>query len=189
MPASLQPESDRFPFLRPRVVKVSSCLLVVTGAFIGIAFLPGKLEGVYGGHVACACGSTHLADYREGKMILHGLSHPPAEILCRYETDENNVSTIYSLALRGGEEDRPVLKAYPHLLITRFVKLDDGSGGWEWKRPIFGSPARTMRQQEITSSRLLADGTLVTTYYDAGLNPVRHETRPPRYPAKSTDAE
>jgi len=161
-------------------------LLVVVALFGGIALLPGKLEGVYGGHISCLCGSVHLADYRQGKVILHSFSHPPAEIICRYETDENNVSTVYWLASIEGESDTAIMKVYPHLLITRFEKVEDGSVSWEWKRPILGNTRRTIRQQEITSRMVLRNRATVTTYYDNSLNPVRTETKYPRSTPKKS---
>jgi hypothetical protein len=151
--------------------------------------MPRKLEGIYRQGPECMCDCVHFSDYRDGRVILYGTGHPPAEMVCRYETDENNVSTIHLLAQKEGEADTPLLKAYPRLLFTRFVSIEDGTTRWDWKWPAFGAVAKALKEQEITSSKLRNDRALVTTYHDRSLNPIRSETKLPRFPARGVAAE
>ncbi len=177
--------------IRPwRFLVKATCALVAVGAlFIGIALLPGKLEGIYRQGPRCMCDSIHFSHYQDGRMVLYGTAHPPAEIFCRYETDADNVSTIHLLALKEGEADMPFMKAYPRLLVTRFVKIEDGSSCWDWKWPVSGETRKAIEEQAITSRKVKGDGSLVTTYHDQSLNPIRSETRLPRFPAKSVTAD
>ncbi len=174
---------------RTFILKATFGLVGAVALFLGIALMPGKLEGIYRQGPSCMCDSVHFSDYRDGRMILYGTGHPPAEIFCRYETDANNVSTIHILGFKEGEEDIPFMKAYPRLLVTRFVKIEDGSSRWDWKWPAFGEVAEALKNQEITSSKLRGDRSLVTTYHDRSLNPIRSETRLPRFPARGVTAE
>jgi len=54
-----------------RLIRTVVMLLILAALFLGIAFLPGKLEGgVYSHGISCMCDSLHFMDYREGRMIV-----------------------------------------------------------------------------------------------------------------------
>lgn len=166
----------------PKLIRAVVVLVVLLALFLGIALLPGKLEnGVYFHGVSCMCDSLHFMEYRMGKMIMYGTDHPPADIWARYETGADNVTTIYWLPLKEDEPETVLARAYPHLLITRFVYAENGTTEWAWRRPRIGRVAKALKEQEIRSFKLLPDNTLITTFYDRALNPVRTESKPPKF--------
>lgn len=176
-------------FILPKLIRAFVVLLVLVVLFLGIALLPGKLEGgVYSHGISCMCDSLHFMDYREGRMIVYGTEHPPAEIWARYENGSDNVTTIYWLPLKEEEPETILARAYPHLLITRFVYAEDGATEWAWRRPKIGKVAKALKEQPIRSFKLLPDKTLVTTYYDGALNGVRTEVKPPKAQRKAHEA-
>jgi len=90
------------------------------------------------------------------------------------------------LPLKEDEPETILARAYPRLLITRFVYAENGVTEWAWRRPKIGKVAKALKEQAITSLKLLPDKTLVTTYYDHNLNPVRTESKAPKFRHKAS---
>ena len=55
-------------------------LLLLALVFLGIAFLPGSVEGNYRGRIvsACGCDGISFLNLRQGRMIHYYSAHPPA---------------------------------------------------------------------------------------------------------------
>ena len=154
-------------------------LLLLALVFLGIAFLPGSVEGNYRGRIvsSCGCDSVNFLNLRSGVMIKYSSAHPPADIMGRYQMAANGVVEVWLTNWREGEPEKLVFKAYSRFLITQFVSAEDGRKSWCWKWPSIGKIGESLRFQEIHSSILKKEGTWTREVYDQNLKWIRHETK------------
>ena len=153
-------------------------LLLLALVFLGIAFLPGNVEGNYRGLASsCGCDSVTFLNLRDGLLIEYRSAHPPATIMGRFQMSENGVVDVWLTNWREGEPDKLIFKAYPRFLITRFVAVEGGQASWHWKWPSIGNIGESLRFQEIHSTILKKEGTWIREVYDRDLRWIRHETK------------
>lgn len=83
------------------------------------------------------------------------------------------------------------MKAYPRLLLTKFVAQANGEVYWCWKRPLFGVTRQAFKSQEISSMVLGRDGVLRRKIYDSEFRLIRREvkTGPNQWAEQDTSSE
>jgi hypothetical protein len=79
--------------------------------------------------------------------------------------------------LRADEPEKLFMKAYPRLLITKFVGQSDGEVYWCWKWPLFGVTKEAYKSQEISSIILERDGSTKRLIYDQDFRLIRREIK------------
>jgi hypothetical protein len=152
-------------------------LLLLGGLFLGIAFLPGQVEGNYRGIASsCGCDGITFINLREGKLITYHSAHPPAWLSGRYQ-NANGAVELYLDGLRSKEAENMFMKAYPRFLITKFVSDSEGEVYWCWKWPAIGRIGESLRTQEVTAMRIGEDGVTRRNVFDCDLKPVRSEIK------------
>jgi hypothetical protein len=149
---------------------------LLAGAVAGYAFLPGSIEGSYGGKsVKCMCDSTNFMQYRDGTGILYASGHPPAGYYYRYETGSDGSVLIYSVPMRPEETETLAFRAYPRRLLTKFVDVDSGESEWLWKLRHSAELKEVVSTQEIVKTRWLDDERVARTFYSSDLVELRTE--------------
>jgi hypothetical protein len=149
--------------------------------FVGIGMLPGDIEGIYRGMgTQCMCDSVNFIQFRDGKMIMFSSAHPPAVLFGRYETNADGSVAVYMSPDKEGESEKRIFTATPRLWFTRFKSANDASEDWQWKSPVFGTVKTTIRDQEVSSSMIKRDRTVVMTIFNSGLKEIRTETKQPK---------
>lgn len=152
-------------------------LLLLGGSFLGVAFLPGEVEGNYRGIASsCGCDGITFINLRDGKMITYHSAHPPAWLSGRYQKGNDTVE-LYLSSLRSKEGETMLMKAYSRFLITKFVDASEGKEYWCWKWPAIGSIGESLRTQEVSAMRIGEDGVTRRNVFDCDLKLVRSEIK------------
>jgi hypothetical protein len=162
----------------PRILLRGILILVLLGgSFLGVAFLPGEIEGNYRGIASsCGCDGITFINLREGKMITYFSAHPPAWLSGRYQKAGAAVE-LYLDGLRSDEGETLMMRAYPRLLITKFVDDSEGKEYWCWKWPAVGRIGESLRTQEVSAMRIEEDGVVRRSVFDCDLKLVRSEIK------------
>ena len=171
------------------LLRLAAGCAVLALLLLGIGMLPGSIEGVYKGMgTECMCDSVNFMQFRDGKVIMYGSGHPPADIFGRYESNADGSVAVYMLPYKDGESEELIFSATPRLWFTRFRSADGASGEWYRKSRVFGTVETIIRDQEVSSSMIMGDRTVVKTFYNSALEKVRTETiQPKTKTAKSGD--
>lgn len=154
-------------------------LLLLAIGFVGIAFLPGSVEGNYRGRIvtSCGCDGISFINLRQGRMILYFSAHPPALIMGRYTNAPDGAVEIWGNRAKIDGSERLDFKAYPRFLITKFVSPDEGRDYWCWKWPSFGRIGEALQAQELSVVHPRKENTSSRDIYDRNLKWIRHETK------------
>jgi hypothetical protein len=151
--------------------------LLLGGLFLGVAFLPGEVEGNYRGIASsCGCDGITFTNLRGGKMITYHSAHPPAWLSGRYQ-NANGVVELYLDGLQSKEAESLLMRAYPRFLITKFVDESEGKQYWCWKWPALGRIGEALRRQEVSAMRIGEDGVMRRNVFDCDLKRVRSEIK------------
>lgn len=162
-------------------------LLAAAGLFVGIAFLPGSVEGNYRGLVSsCGCDGISFTNLREGKVMTYFTAHPPAS-LDGYYSESSDGSVELFCGKWGVEDEYLRMTAYPRLLITKFEDGDGGNVFWSWKWPSFGRIGEALAGQEIVETKLEADHFITRKVFDHDLNFLRSESKSRSIPRVNHD--
>ena len=139
-------------------------LLASIGVFIGIALLPGSLDGVYRGMAPeCGCDSVNFIYCTNGRLVLYKSEHPPADFVGKYEMGRDGVCSLYLFSTWAGKNDELWYRAYPHFLVTRFAETKSGEWSqWCWKWPKIGVIGKTMKEHEIVRQVIVGKGRVAT---------------------------
>ena len=166
-------------------------LVAIVALFIGIGMLPGgKIDGVYRGLAQdCMCDSVNFMRFRDGKVIMYRSSHPPADLIGRYERNADGSVDVFMDAWKEGETEKLIFTAKPRLWFTRFKDSKGNSGSWHRKRQTRGLVQRTIRQHEVLALFVSEDRTIHKTFYDSALSELRTEIQPPRSKRREDDEE
>ena|GEM_PF-1762538 len=163
------------------LLRVAFGCAVLTILFVGIGMLPGDIEGIYRGMgTRCMCDSVNFMQFRDGKVIMFSSAHPPADLFGRYETKADGSVAVFMSPYKEGESEERIFTATPRLWFTRFKSADGATEEWQLKAPAYGTVKTTIRDQEISSSILKRDRTVVKTIYDSELKEIRTETKQPK---------
>jgi len=150
---------------------------VGVGVFFAVAFLPGSIEGNYLGTIDCMCDSVNFVRYTDGRLIVYSSNHPPAVHFGRYEEGPDGSIDVFSLPWMPDESEQQLYRAYPRLLVTKFVRVDDGAVFWLWKRPSLGKMKRAIDNHEIEYAMIHEDR-IERTFYNNQFEVLRRETKP-----------
>lgn len=153
-------------------------LLASIGVFIGIALLPGSLDGVYRGMAPeCGCDSVNFIYCTNGRLVLYKSEHPPADFVGKYEMGRDGVCSLYLFSTWAGKNDELWYRAYPHFLVTRFAETKSGEWSqWCWKWPKIGVIGKTMKEHEIVRQVIVGKGRVATTRFDRNFQKIGEET-------------
>ena len=115
--------------LRRLLLRSTLVVFLLGGIFLGIAFLPGEVEGNYrGGFVSsCGCDSVTFINLREGKILTYHSAHPPAWLSGRYQKT-NGAVELYLGGEQLKREEIFLMRAYPRFLTTKFVDDEEEQG-------------------------------------------------------------
>lgn len=145
---------------------VVGSLLAGTALFVGLALLPGEIEGVYDTFAfQCACDSKDYFELREGRMIFHSTGHPPSEIYGTYTRFADGRYEIRLLPDKGKSEGVLFASVRSYLLVSHFRSPGDQSGEWCLKRPKFGGVKALISTNKIRQRDWVEAG-LRDTIYD-----------------------
>lgn len=135
-----------------RILLRGFLILVLLGAsFLGVAFLPGEVEGNYRGIASsCGCDGITFLNLREGKMITYYSAHPPAWLSGRYQKADGAVK-LYLGGEQLKDKETLLMRAYPRFLITKFVDDEENKEYWCWKWPAIGRIGESLRTQEVSA--------------------------------------
>ena len=147
-----------------------------TSVFLAVAFMPGSIEGNYRGGMDCMCDSWNFLRYSNGRVVLYESNHPPAFYVGPYEKCPDGSIRVFFQPSES-ERSQELYRAYPRLLVTKFVSVNDGSVSWLWKRPLVGKTKLTVMNHEIESTAIHADR-MVRTFYNNEFEVLRRETIP-----------
>mgnify|MGYP000641458537 CR=1 FL=1 len=131
-------------------------------------------------HSCDLCDCISFMQFRDGKVILYGSSHPPADLYGRYEAKADGSVNVFRSPYKEGEPEELIYTATPRLWFTRFRSPTSTSGGWYRKAPVYGTVRTTIRDQEVSSLMIKKDRTVVKTFYDSALAELRTETKQPK---------
>lgn len=163
------------------LLRVTLGCVVLSLLFVGIGMLPGDIEGIYRGMgTRCMCDSVNFMQFRDGKVIMFSSAHPPADLFGRYETKADGSVAVFMSPYKEGESEERIFTATPRLWFTRFRSADGATEDWQLKSPAFGTVKTTIRDQEVSSSILKRDRTVVKTIYNSALKEIRTETKQPK---------
>jgi hypothetical protein len=126
--------------------------------------------------------------FRDGKVILYGSSHPPADLYGRYEAKADGSVNVFRSPYKEGEPEELIYTATPRLWFTRFRSATSASGGWYRKAPVYGTVRTTIKDQEVSSLMIKKDRTVVKTFYDSALAELRTETKQSKTKEAEQDA-
>lgn len=153
-------------------------LLLLAIAFLGIAFLPGSVEGNYRGIASsCGCDGISFINLQQGRIIHYFSAHPPASIMGRYQKAPDGGVDLWLTNWLEGEPEKHVFKVYPRFLITKFVSPDEGRDYWCWKWPSLGRIGESLHHQEVSLLNARTGSTLTREIYNHDLKWIRHETK------------
>lgn len=159
--------------------------LAVAGLLGMAAFLPGSVEGSYNNFlITCMCNGRNIVNMRDNRMVTYHANHQPAEMLGSYVTRKDGVVEFYLMPGLSRGDDQPMMRAYPYLLITKFVDEEDGNVRWQWKLPAIGEIASMVRDQEIIEDVPARKGQQKRKVYDRDFKLLRHEAKERRNPWK-----
>ena len=161
------------------LVRALIVVFVIAAILVGIACLPGSIEGTYRG-TTCMCDSVNVIRFQNGRVVFHESAHPPAQLMGRYEIAPDGATDVFLYPSKLGEKEKLWFRAFPHLWFTRAVDAESGSVDWLVKRPLYGVAKQSVEQQEIVSTVLREDDSLVKTYYSRNCEVLREEIVPPR---------
>lgn len=164
--------------LRRILIRSLLGLLVLSVLFFGVAFLPGSVEGNYRGIASsCGCDSITFINLRKGKMMTYHTAHSPAWLDGRYRQATDGSVDMYLFRLRDDPQELLFMKAYPRLLITKFVSQTEDQEYWCWKWPGLGRIGEAIRGQDIVAMELPEDGPMTREVFDTQLNLLRKEVK------------
>jgi len=172
--------------INPRVVfrwTLRTCLtLLILGSLLaGYALLPGSIEGNYNDPIAaCACDSFNFIQYRDRRVISYSCGHQTAMWIGRYEqSGDGSVHILY----RPADLSKPemlIYRAFPHRLVTKFVRAYDGSVSWYFKRTLRGENMESCLNLEITTTTMHPDKSITTIHFDRDFRQLREEHKQPK---------
>ncbi len=153
-------------------------LLLLAVVFLGIAFLPGSVEGNYRGlESSCGCDGISFLNLRQGQMIQYYSAHPPASFMGRYQNSPDGGVEVWLTGWREAQPEKLIFKAYPRFLITQFVGAEDGQKSWCWKWPSIGRIGEALQLQEVSEVHPRKENISSRDIYDRNLKWIRHETK------------
>ena len=161
------------------LVRALIVVFVIAAILVGIACLPGSIEGTYEG-TTCMCDSVNVIRFQNGRVVSYESAHPPAQLMGRYEIASDGAAEVYLFSPIFGEKEELWFRAFPRLWFTRAVDAEGASVDWLIKRPLYGEAKRSVEQQEIVSTVVREDRSLVKTYYSRNFQVLREEIVPPR---------
>lgn len=158
--------------------RVTRGLAISLALFLGISFLPGKIEGVYD---MAPWGSMgwQVVQFKDGQVNSHLEACGDSDRYCYYRVISPSEAEVWLRSSVRAEPDKLVAHAYPHFWVTRFV-FGDSSGSesvWQWKIPLtpwFERDLKTRKVREIT----VEEEVIRTTYYDYDNQVVETSERP-----------
>lgn len=166
--------------------RILLCLVATGFVVTAIAVLPGNVEGQYRDvGIRCMCDCVNFLQFRNGKIVHYGSAHPPADVIGRYTRNSDGSVDMYFNSFREGTPGEFLGRAYPRLLITKFVWSTDGEIEWGIKYPRVFTVGRTISEQEVTSKFINGDKSETKTYYNHSLEAVRTELLQPRKQSES----
>lgn len=153
-------------------------LLLFAMGFLGIAFLPGSVEGNYRGLApSCMCDGISFIQLRGGKLIYYNSNHPPASIMGRYQKSPDGGVEVWLTEWRKDQPEKLLFKAYPRFLITQFVGAEDGQKSWCLKWPSIGRVGEALQTQEVSEVHPRKENISSRDIYDRNLKWIRYETK------------
>ena len=159
--------------------------MLIGAALLGIGMLPGSIDGSYGAIAqSCMCDSNNFMQFRDGKLISYQSNHPPAQLIGRYETEEDGRVSVYMFPSKKGDPEKLIFRARPRLWFTSFEDKDGDESSWH-RKTIFSNEVNSIvSDQEIELAQISDDeiGRFVEKrYFDQSLTELRTEiVRPKR---------
>lgn len=168
-----------------RAILRGALVVLCLGALAGMAaFLPGSVEGNYNNFVTtCMCDGRNVLNVRANHMVGYHSNHQPAEMLGSYVTRRDGVVEFHLPPSLAADDGQPFMKAYPYLLVTKFVHVADGEVRWQWKMPPFGID-NMIRDQEICEEVPGRKGVQKRKIYNGDFEVIRHEKKELKNPWK-----
>lgn len=164
--------------LRRALIRSLLGLLALSVVFFGVAFLPGSVEGNYRGIASsCGCDSITFINLRKGKMMTYHTAHPPAWLSGRYGQEADGSVDMFLYKLHEDRQEELFMKAYPRLLITKFVSQTEDREYWCWKWPRLGRIGEAISGQDIVAMELHEDGPTTREVFDRRLKLLRTEVK------------
>ena len=161
------------------LVRALVVVCAIAAIFVGIACLPGSIEGTYRG-VNCMCDSVNVTRFQNGRIVSYESAHPPAQLMGRYEIASDGATEVFLHSFKYGEKEKLWFRAFPHLWFARAVDAESGSVDWLVKRPLYGVAKQSVEKQEIVSTAVREDHSLVKTFYTGNFEILRVEIVPPK---------
>jgi hypothetical protein len=165
-----------------RAIRIVCKWLLLTFSLVAllilVAFFPGQFEGNYREFASSYSSDTDtFMNFRDNRMVSYHVPNPPAFLSGRYKREKDGSVSVYLTHMREDEGEKLFMRAYPHLLFTKFVAVDGGKIWMCPKWPTFGDSSKAMRDYEIVSHHLGSDGVLRRQVFNNRFQLIRREIK------------
>ncbi len=160
----------------PMKLKIARATVVSFGIVLGLAWLPGPVEGLYSvGEASCLCGGKSFMRLIDGKIITYNTSHAPAQLIGKYTADSNGMVKLSFLDEKGKEDDFKTLLSRPYLFLLSTPPVAGKPSGWDFRCPEWGAVSQALREHDIVKQRTESDGSITKEFFDSHLTALRTE--------------
>ncbi len=148
--------------------------VMLAGLTAALIMAPGSVDGIYNPFTTAGCTGDQFIEMRDGKVVHYVTCSTEAYLQSHYENEPSgSVAFKFSSEING----KPMMRAEPHLLGTRFHHLGEGKSEWKWKRFYTRKMKAHVAGAEVRDVVFETDGTRITTY-DSKFNVIHSAFRP-----------
>lgn len=167
-------------------IKLRSVVGIVVSIllFLGIALLPGRIEGIYRAEALAGSSCMDCKSYfeiREGRGIHHvivdGSIEVSSSLFMDYEIEPSGAIAIRLHPTKADEINPVIIRAYPHFLVTRFVSGEDHKSTWIWKVPTCFGLREKLAAARIRDFNFGPDS-VTDIFYDSTFKVIETRVRP-----------
>lgn len=148
-------------FTRRRILWIAIPAIVLPGV-VGIALMPSSVEGVYNPFSSFGCTGDQFMEFKDGRIVTYVTCTNEGLSSCIYEKNASGDTFVKLPPDRSG--GKPIMRAEPHLLGTRFYYLNEGKSEWFWKRFVTRKMKFQMAGSKILEVVQETHGTRITHY-------------------------